>query len=380
MPLLDIFRAVRDHTRGQHQSLRTNNSKLRWRISDVFARAWDLDFTTFGGRPVHFGILYRWFVEGAGGKTKWIDGYQERFAICQALPSPASTKMVFCIALIHAGLLSAIFAFLVWSLPGAIGMYGLSLGVQNMPAALPPIVYALLSGMNTSTVGIITLATMQQQPQSASKSVQRRNAAAASRDRISIEQVDTTTAQGSSAPKQRDGERHLLPAPVVDTTTHSIPVKVGPLIIVVFFGTISSNFSIHLQMADRYPTSLTSVTVARGAIKYRPSRSTSSQICISPAPSFLAEAPVVIPLLHEYVVEPGWVPRRLPNWSRHHLGFSWPKFQFQRLSGCASPRANIHPNYLRDPAWFYRHFCSGTDVSDGRSSSFACYEDETVCC
>lgn len=40
-------------------------------------------------------------------------------------------------------------------------MYGLSLGVQNMPERLPPIVYALLSGLNASTVGIVALAAVQ---------------------------------------------------------------------------------------------------------------------------------------------------------------------------------------------------------------------------
>lgn len=83
------------------------------------------------------------------------------FAICQALPGPASTKMVFCIVLIHAGIVAALLAFLLWSLPGAVGMYALSLGVQKMPDRLPPIVYALLSGMNASTVGIIALAAVQ---------------------------------------------------------------------------------------------------------------------------------------------------------------------------------------------------------------------------
>jgi chromate transport protein ChrA len=63
--------------------------------------------------------------------------------------------------MIHAGIGAALFAFLLWSLPGAIGMYALSLGVQKMPEKLPPIVYALLSGMNASTVGIIALAAVQ---------------------------------------------------------------------------------------------------------------------------------------------------------------------------------------------------------------------------
>lgn len=90
--------------------------------------------------------------------------YQELFAICQSLPGPASTKMVFYIALIHAGILPAIFAFALWSLPGAVGMYALALGVQKMPERLPPIVYALLSGLNASTVGIIALAAMKVEP------------------------------------------------------------------------------------------------------------------------------------------------------------------------------------------------------------------------
>jgi hypothetical protein len=44
------------------------------------------------------------------------------------------------------------------SLPGAIGMYALSLGVQRIDEILPAPVYALLSGLNASTVGVIALA------------------------------------------------------------------------------------------------------------------------------------------------------------------------------------------------------------------------------
>lgn len=63
--------------------------------------------------------------------------------------------------MIRAGVVGAVFAFLLWSLPGAIGMYGFSLGVQQMPDRLPPAVYALLSGLNASTVGIVALAAVQ---------------------------------------------------------------------------------------------------------------------------------------------------------------------------------------------------------------------------
>jgi len=69
--------------------------------------------------------------------------------------------MVFCLALLHAGFVPAIFVFLLWSLPGAIGMYALSLGVQRIDEILPLPVYAMLSGLNAATVGIIALAAVQ---------------------------------------------------------------------------------------------------------------------------------------------------------------------------------------------------------------------------
>lgn len=47
------------------------------------------------------------------------------------------------------------------SLPGAIGMYALSLGVQRINDVLPAIAYAFLSGLNASTVGIVALAAVQ---------------------------------------------------------------------------------------------------------------------------------------------------------------------------------------------------------------------------
>lgn len=47
------------------------------------------------------------------------------------------------------------------SLPGAIGMFGLVLGVAKLDQNLPTIVYAFLSGLNASTVGIIALAAVQ---------------------------------------------------------------------------------------------------------------------------------------------------------------------------------------------------------------------------
>jgi len=49
-----------------------NHKSLPNRLVDVFLRTWDLGFTAFGGPPVHFQILHRRFVDGSGGKQKWV--------------------------------------------------------------------------------------------------------------------------------------------------------------------------------------------------------------------------------------------------------------------------------------------------------------------
>ncbi|KAL2132481.1 hypothetical protein VTI74DRAFT_3755 [Chaetomium olivicolor] len=125
----------------------------------VFRMNWHLGVTAFGGPPVHFRIFNEKFVT----KSEWIDEqvFQELFSISQSLSGPASTKMLYCINLIRGGLLGALLSFLIWSLPGAIGMYGLSIGVANIDEKLPGPVYALLSGLNAATVGVIALAAVE---------------------------------------------------------------------------------------------------------------------------------------------------------------------------------------------------------------------------
>ncbi|KAK4193291.1 chromate transporter-domain-containing protein [Podospora australis] len=135
------------------------SSKIGPRFWNVVRENWYLGFTSFGGPPVHFKIFRDKFVTKLG----WIDEqvYQELFSVCQAFSGPGSTKMHYCINLIHDGFLPAFLGFLIWSLPGALGMFGLAIGVSNIGESLPRIVYALLSGLNAATVGIIALAAVQ---------------------------------------------------------------------------------------------------------------------------------------------------------------------------------------------------------------------------
>ncbi|KAK4178646.1 chromate transporter-domain-containing protein [Triangularia setosa] len=136
-----------------------NLDEIGPRLWTTFKENWYMGFTSFGGPPVHFKIFRDKYVT----KLHWIDEtvYQELFSICQAFSGPGSTKMHYCINLIRLGFPPAVLAFFLWSLPGALGMFGLAIGISNVGETLPRAVYALLSGLNAATVGIIALAAVQ---------------------------------------------------------------------------------------------------------------------------------------------------------------------------------------------------------------------------
>ncbi|KAL9009264.1 MAG: hypothetical protein Q9173_005690 [Seirophora scorigena] len=125
-------------------------------LSSIFSPTFigDLTFQKFRDQARHV-VLATWIDHVSDVK------YQELFAIANATPGPGSTKMLFNIIVIRGGFLSGILAFLMWSLPGAIGMFAFSLGVERIGDSLPAAVYALLSGLNAATVGIIALAAVQ---------------------------------------------------------------------------------------------------------------------------------------------------------------------------------------------------------------------------
>jgi hypothetical protein len=70
---LSSLRASIHQARDSSPSSQETLKSLSYRLADVFLRTWDLGFTAFGGPPVHFQILHQRFVEGRGGKQKWVD-------------------------------------------------------------------------------------------------------------------------------------------------------------------------------------------------------------------------------------------------------------------------------------------------------------------
>ncbi|KAJ3518081.1 hypothetical protein NLJ89_g91 [Agrocybe chaxingu] len=286
-----------------------NTSKLSERLLDVFLRTFDLGFTAFGGPPVHFQIFHRRFVDGIG-KTPWIDEqtYQELFAISQALPGPASTKMLFNIAHIHAGHIPAMFVFLLWSLPGAIAMYGLSLGVEKISETLPAPAYALLSGLNAATVGIIALAAVQLARKAITDPLTRvlvlfggsaglcYNALwyfpvlLVAGGAVTWPTVASSSIVVSAVPHTEDEATVSAVQPSrSDISAHRIPAKIGLLIILAFFATF------------------TAFMVTRGVIDSAPLLLALFNNMFLAGTVIFGGGPVVIPLLRDYVVDPGWV-------------------------------------------------------------------------
>ncbi|KAI5820564.1 chromate transporter-domain-containing protein [Pyronema omphalodes] len=392
-------------------------TKLYARFRDVFLRTWDLGFTAFGGPPVHFQILHRRFVDGMG-KAPWIDEqtYQELFAVCGALPGPGSTKMAFCIALIHAGFLPAMFVFMMWSLPGAIGMFGLALGIQRVSDILPDPVYALLSGLNAATVGIIALAAVQLAKKAITDKItravvllgggaglcysalwyfpvlmviggittlvwdswiQQRIVAIRKRFEKREEQkpqqpvVEEVTADEAAVPVDqkpaaeenaavRRSTASRTNAPVEATPEpaapalphHYIPIKVGIFVIIGFF------------------ISFIAIMVIRGVVKNAPLQFSVFANMYLAGTVIFGGGPVVIPLLREYVVEPGWVsPRDFLLGLALIQAFPGPNFNFAvYLGGLALAKGGAAQTVLGSFLGFLGIFFPGITLAVGFQS------------
>ena len=95
-------------------------------VASVFLR---LGCSSFGGPVAHLGYLRAELVE----KRKWLDDahYGDLVALCQFLPGPASSQVVFALGMQRAGLLGALTASLCFTLPSALLMIGFAYGVAH---------------------------------------------------------------------------------------------------------------------------------------------------------------------------------------------------------------------------------------------------------
>lgn len=90
-------------------------------VVEVFAAFLKLGLTSFGGPIAHLGYYRREFVE----RRAWVGESQfaQLLALCQFLPGPASSQLGFSIGLLRAGWAGALAAFIAFTLPSALLLF-----------------------------------------------------------------------------------------------------------------------------------------------------------------------------------------------------------------------------------------------------------------
>jgi chromate transporter len=113
-----------------------------------------LGLTSFGGPVAHFGYFRKEFVEKRG----WLsaDDYAGLLALCQFLPGPASSQTGFCIGLRRAGWRGGLAAWVGFTLPSALLM--LALAHWIVPFQSVAMARGALHGLQLAAVAVVAQA------------------------------------------------------------------------------------------------------------------------------------------------------------------------------------------------------------------------------
>jgi chromate transporter len=119
-------------------------------VCSVFLR---LGLTSFGGPVAHLGYFQRECVD----RRRWLDdaAYADLVALCQFLPGPASSQVVFSLGMRRAGLAGALGGSLCFMLPSAVAMICLAYGVEQVGGLSRS---GWLHGLKLAAVAVVALA------------------------------------------------------------------------------------------------------------------------------------------------------------------------------------------------------------------------------
>ncbi|MAL04015.1 MAG: chromate ion family chromate transporter [Arenimonas sp.] len=103
---------------------------MRLRLFLTFLR---LGLTSFGGPIAHLGYFREEFVV----RRRWLTetGFAQLLAIAQALPGPASSQLGFAVGLLRGGWTGGLLAFIGFTLPSALLLFGLALLAPRLEGA-----------------------------------------------------------------------------------------------------------------------------------------------------------------------------------------------------------------------------------------------------
>ena len=137
MPPISPFAATRHHASA-------------WRVFLIFLR---LGLTSFGGPVAHLGYFREEFVARRGWLTE--DAYADLVALCQFLPGPASSQVGMALGLRQAGWGGALAAWLGFTLPSALVLVLLGLGLVAGQGLVPA---GVLHGLKVAAVAVVAQA------------------------------------------------------------------------------------------------------------------------------------------------------------------------------------------------------------------------------
>jgi chromate transporter len=122
-------------------------------VAEVFAVFARLGLTCFGGPIAHLGYFREEFVV----RRKWLDEktYADLVALCQFLPGPASSQVGFSIGLLRAHYLGALAAWIGFTLPSAIVLVVFAYGASELRGTLGS---GMLHGLRLVAVAIVAQA------------------------------------------------------------------------------------------------------------------------------------------------------------------------------------------------------------------------------
>jgi chromate transporter len=122
-------------------------------FAEVFRVTLGLGLTSFGGPIAHLGYFERAYVR----ERRWLsaDEYAGLVALCQMLPGPASSQVGLLVGLRRAGGAGALAAWVGFTLPSALVLFGFALLAPRMQG---PILAAILHGLQLVAVAVVAQA------------------------------------------------------------------------------------------------------------------------------------------------------------------------------------------------------------------------------
>ena len=115
-----------------------------------------LGLTSFGGPVAHLGYFRTEFVE----RRHWLDDqdFADLIALCQLLPGPASSQTGFAIGLMRGGILGGLAAWAGFTLPSAVLMILFAFGASDIARSI--LGMGLLHGLKLAAVAIVAQAVL----------------------------------------------------------------------------------------------------------------------------------------------------------------------------------------------------------------------------